>query len=667
MAGPVATLFPPGAASNEAVSTPVRLARLRLVLCGPMEAWSPGSVPVLPRARKTRALLAMLALAEGAPVPRQRLAGLLWSRRGEDQQRGSLRQAVHELTEALAPASEALVVATRDAVGLRTELVWTDAVDGLRAGRDLPPGELLADLDGLDEAFDAWLAAQRRRLLEAAVRSAGARLANATEPHAALAAAQRLLELEPTHEGAWRSLIRARCDLGDHGAALEAYERYRGLLTERFGIGPPPEMESLARGLRAAGSAPPAAFAPSPAAAKPRGPARGARLGVLPLRSVGEETDAHLATGLAEEITRALARFRWIFVADGTSLAAAAARGGEATAAAEMGLDFLLSGTVHRAGGRVRVSLQLTDLTPPATIAWSQRFDSETGDMLTLQDETAAELVARLDPEILLIEAERAQTRRHVGATGYDLLLRAIPALHRLDREGFMEAGALLTRATTLEPDYAPAFSWHAYWHLFLVGQGWGEEATAIAEAERLASRAIALDPQDAQALTIHGHVRAFLHHALREARALHDRALALNPNLAMAWVFSGMAETYLGEHQRALARLDRYKQLSPLHPHAFFFDAAQGIPLLLLHRHEEAADVARQAIALQPAMSYPYKVLLCALGHMDAGAEAAAVRRRLHNLEPGFTLARALRRNPMQRAEDRQHYEKGLRRAGLG
>jgi tetratricopeptide (TPR) repeat protein len=286
--------------------------------------------------------------------------------------------------------------------------------------------------------------------------------------------------------------------------------------------------------------------------------------------------------------------------------------------------------------------------------------------MLALQDEIAAALVARIDPEILLIEAERAQARRSVGATGYDLLLRAIPALHRLDREGFLEAGALLDRATALEPDYAPAFAWHAYWHLFLVGQGWAEGAEAIGNAERLARRAIALDPQDAQALTIFGHVRAFLHHSLREARALHERALALNPNLAMAWVFSGMTESYLGAHEEALRRLDRYKQLSPLHPHAFFFDAARGVPLLLLRRHEEAAEVGRQAIALQPAMSYPYKFLLSALGHLGEGREAAEIRARLAEIEPDFDLARAVRRNPMARTEDRAHYERGLGLAGV-
>jgi hypothetical protein len=111
---------------------------------------------------------------------------------------------------------------------------------------------------------------------------------------------------------------------------------------------------------------------------------------------------------------------------------------------------------------------------------------------------------------------------------------------------------------------------------------------------------------------------------------------------------------------------MDRYKRLSPLHPHGLFFDPARGIPLLLLHRHEEAALIGRQSVALHPAISYPYKFLLSALGHMGATAEAEDVRARLKAIEPDFTMAVAMRRNPMAVAADRAHYEKGLRLAGV-
>ncbi|MDO9707975.1 BTAD domain-containing putative transcriptional regulator [Paracraurococcus lichenis] len=642
---------------------------LRLVLIGRMEAWSLASVPALPRSRKARALLAMLGLAAGAPVPRARLGALLWSGRGEEQRRTSLRQALHELQEALAEAGAPAVVAGRDALALPAEQVWVDAVEVARAGAarpgalDLLTAELLADLDGVDPALDAWLAAERQRLRAHAAGEAQALLAAASEPGAIAAAARRLLAIDPGQEEAWRSLVRAELARGERGAALAACEACRAALAARHGAAPAAETEALERAVREGGL--PAA---PPAPAPRRGSARGARLGVLPLALLGTEAAEHLSAGLAEELTAALAALRWIFVVDSASLATEAGRSDPEAAARRLGLDFLLAGSVQRAGLRIRVTLRLTDLREAGGVVWTQRFDRDADDLLALQDEVAASVVARIDPEILLIEASRATARGPVGASAYDLLLRAIPALHRLDREGFAAAGRWLREAMALEPDYAPAQAWGAYWHLLMLGQGWhqGEAAAAMAEAERLATRAIALDPLDAQALTILGHVHAYLHHHAEEAVALHRRALALNPNLAMAWVFLSLAETYCGDHAAALRHHDRYRELAPCHPHAFFFDAARSMPLLALGRHAEAAEVCSAAIALQPGFSFPYKIRLAALGHLGRVAEAAAVRARLLAIEPNFTLAQAAARAPMRRLADRETYLKGLRLGGL-
>lgn len=152
---------------------------------------------------------------------------------------------------------------------------------------------------------------------------------------------------------------------------------------------------------------------------------------------------------------------------------------------------------------------------------------------------------------------------------------------------------------------------------------------------------------------------------ARKEGAALHDRALALNPNLAMAWVFSGLAECYAGRHEEALRRMARYKELAPLHPFGFFFDAAALVPLMLLGRHAEAAAAARAVSELNPAFSFPLRPWLACLGHLGDHAEAAAVLARLLALEPGLTIATALRRAPLRPA-DIAHYAEGLRLAGL-
>jgi tetratricopeptide (TPR) repeat protein len=173
-------------------------------------------------------------------------------------------------------------------------------------------------------------------------------------------------------------------------------------------------------------------------------------------------------------------------------------------------------------------------------------------------------------------------------------VLRAIPLITRLEKPLFLQAGELLRQAVMLEPDYAAAHAWFAFWQMFLVGQGWSDRPLDVmAEAGRLAERAIMLDPQDAKALTIAGHVRAFLHHKMREALTLHDRALTMNPNLAMAWALSAMTVHVSRRLHRGRERFARYKQLSPLDPHAFFYDGV-SIYTALLQRDFEGGGRGR-------------------------------------------------------------------------
>lgn len=647
--------------------------RLRLTLMGRMDAWTLTGDRVLPRSRKARALLGILALEAPVAVPRTRLADLLWSRRADEQARGSLRQALHEVQETLRPAGAPIMIAGRESVSLRSELVWTDATEVLRAATakpemlDLLNTQLLSDLDDVDPAFDEWLSERRRRLRAEALAVAQTSLDSARTPATNAVAARRVLDLDDLQEGAWRALIRAEAERGDRGAALSAWDECQRVFATRHRSAPSPETAALVDEFRRGETS---AITPAPGLPQRRPVLRGARLGVLPLRA--SEAESHLSLGLAEEITAALARFRWLILFDSASLGAqaenvAAGQDTPLDLARRNGLDYVLSGAVQRTADRVRASLRLTDLRQPESVVWSRRFDRKATDLLALQDEIAAEVVAQIDPEILLIEAQRAGARPPVQATAYDLLLRAIPAIYRLDQAGFESAGAMLERATALEPDYGPALSWYAYWHLFLVGQGWASDNIEVmARAEDVARRAVMLDPGDAQALTILGHVRAFLHHRVEEAASLHDRALAHNPNLAMAWVFSGMAQAYLGQHEDALRHWEHYKRLAPLHPHAFFFDAAQLIPLLFLHQHEAVDAAARQVTLLHPSFSFPYKLWLPALGHLGRKADAAGVLERLLAIEPDFTLEKAMRRGPIRRAEDRAHYEQGLRLAGL-
>jgi tetratricopeptide (TPR) repeat protein len=174
------------------------------------------------------------------------------------------------------------------------------------------------------------------------------------------------------------------------------------------------------------------------------------------------------------------------------------------------------------------------------------------------------------------------------------------------------------------------------------------------------------LDPFDARGLAISGHVRAFLHRRLREAMVLHERALSLNPNLAMAWALSAVTHAYAGDPEEAERRNNRYKKLSPLDPHAFFFDAFFVLIHMMKRDYETAADVGRTVSQLNPSFTATYKPYLAALGHLHRDQEAATIRRRLLALEPDFTVERFLQSNPMESESDKMHYAEGLRLAGI-
>lgn len=638
---------------------------------------------ILPRTRKARAVLAVIALASPRPVLRLQLTALLWSQREKEQARASLRQAIHELQDTLAPPLSRLMIAERHHLALRTDGLWVDVLDATQGDLARPDfldcfqSPLLEDLVGLDPAFDQWLTAERARLL-GIVRGMGERmLTDQTDSDSRLRIANQLVTIDPLHETAWRAIMRDHHDRGDPAAAMAAYERCRTALSIADDAKPSLETEDLAARIRAG---PIAAAAtdpdPPPEAESParqdragidRPPRGGIRLGIAPLRAIGSAANEELSLGLAEEVTTALSRFRWISCISGASWAALSGEKRQEAMWAALDLDFVLDGTIQQTADRVRITVRLMDMRIAGAVIWAHRFDRETNDLLALQDEIGSAIVAQLDPALLIHEGERTAARHLHNPTTQEMVLQALPPVYRLERQGFREAGRLLEAAVATDPANAEAHAWLAYWHLFLVGQGWASDPPTIAvRAGDLAERAVTLDPADARALTLAGHVRSFLGKRAAEGCALHDRAIALNPNLALAWCFSGLAHCYLGRHDEALRRMYQAVRLSPSDPHLFFFDHALIMPHLLLAEYESAAEIGRRAIELNPWFSSAYKGYLAALGYLDRVPETEAALNRLLELEPAFSVESAVARSPMTRPEDRARYAEGLRRAGL-
>ncbi|MBS0639062.1 MAG: BTAD domain-containing putative transcriptional regulator [Acetobacteraceae bacterium] len=627
----------------------------------------------LPRTRKTRALLAILALASPKPVLRLAVASLLWSRREKEQARASLRQCVHELQDTLGYRWSHLFTADRHNLTLRGAALNLDAAALARSAAHDPAilqmfrDTLLEDLGGLDPAFDHWLAEERARFARIGLTIAEGMLAHASDPDASRAIAEQLLCIETTHEGAWRAIIRSHAAQGDLALASGAYDRCRAALAETSVGRPSQETEELIariRGEAAALAADPAPHATPPSRVQMRRDRAGLRLCVAPMRMLGDGDNDGLAAGLTEEITAGLSRFRWITCVTGSPWPAGPGAGADNVSGS---IDLVLDGTIQRAGNRLRITARLLDMRVGGEIVWAARFDRNAGDALAVQDEVGAAIVAQVDPELMTYEGRRSVGRRRDELSAQDLLLQALPALYRLERNTFLDARRLLEASLRADPESSVAHGWLAQWNLLYVGQGWADDPEqCAAEAAVLSERAVMLDPTDARALTLAGHVRGYLGRSPDEAIDLHERALSLNPNLAIAWCFSGLAHTYIGQHEEGLRRISQARRLSPSDPHVFFFDMALIMPHLLRGDYPAAIDVGRRAIQLNPWFTSAYKGYLSALGQMGRAREAADVLRRLLHLEPGFSVQAAIRRVPLQLAEDMHRYAEGLRRAGL-
>jgi DNA-binding SARP family transcriptional activator/TolB-like protein len=656
---------------------------VRLRLIGQMEAWTVNSESVLPPGRKTRALLAIVVLSAPRPVLRSRLAELLWSRRPEEQARASLRQEIHRLLEVLAPAGTEILIINRDSLVLRPGVVWVDVDEVLRATTASPgalallDSELLEELDGVDPAFDIWLHGERERLRDRARSVAEALLNEQIAPETLIPVAQQLLAIDRAHEGAWRALMRAHAERGERGMAIQSYDRCRAVLSDMLDAAPSPETQALLAEIRSGKAVRAPVPTPPPVSpiSEPKPEARppmartGARIGVLPLSLVGTDpAHNHLAMGLAEEITSALSRFRLLSIVSTSSLVQTVADGRDDTVLRNaLGLDYLIDGTVQRAGDRIRIAPRLIDLRDGNQVVWTRRFDRTLDDLLSLQDEVASETVAQIDPEVLRLESRRAAQVPIGDAGSWDLLLRALPGMSRSDRPQFMESGASLRRAIERQPDLAPAHSWLAYWFSFLDEYGWSEDRAAIAEqAARHAERGITLDPQNARSFTVAGHVRAALEHRLPEAISLHERALALNPNLAMAWALSGFAHLYTGRLDEAELRLARYRQLSPGDPFAFQYDVGFSLLAFLRGDHEKAAEYGRAVNELNPDYAPGCKIYLAALGQLGKDVEATMMRKRLLAFEPNFGIERFIAASPFEDRRVTELLADGLRRAGI-
>jgi TolB-like protein/Tfp pilus assembly protein PilF len=387
------------------------------------------------------------------------------------------------------------------------------------------------------------------------------------------------------------------------------------------------------------------------------------RVGVLPFLPTNDD-EHNLSFSLSQEVAAGLARFRWFDVIAPASLLRKPSHHLSEELLKRKELDYVVDGAISGNGTRFQISVRLLDVTQYGSPVWSDRFELALDELHRLDERVTARIVGRIDPVILFIEGQ-PKRRKDFGATG--LLLRAMPLMYSMERDNYEEAGRLINRALEIDPDNAMALAWSAHWQVYHVGQCWSPDpGGALAIAQKHALTAIRLDPENAEALGIYGHVCSFLEKDFDSALHYFERALRVNPNLAFVWSLSALTYCYIGQPEIALERLERHRDLTPIEPYPALFDNPYAIAHLIRRDYEQAAVFGRRVTKTRPEFVNGYKPLLAALGHLGRREEAKPYVVKLLSLEPNFSVERFGQVYPFKHAADREHYMMGLRLAGI-
>jgi TolB-like protein/class 3 adenylate cyclase/Tfp pilus assembly protein PilF len=393
-------------------------------------------------------------------------------------------------------------------------------------------------------------------------------------------------------------------------------------------------------------------------------------IAVLPFENMsGDPEQEYFADGMVEEITMALSRFHWLFVIARTSTFAYKGRNFDVKQVSrELGVRYLLEGSVRKSGNRVRITGQLIDASTGVHL-WADRFEGSLENIFELQDQVASGVVGAIDPKLLAAEMARVRCKAPADLNAYDGFLRASDQIYRWTIKSHEEALRLLYQAIELDPNFAAAYGLAAHCYCFRKSYGpWDlSHEFSIAETRRLSQRAVALGKDDALALCCAGYALAYVVRELEDGAAFIDQALALNPNLARAWGLSGWIKIWLGDPEIAIEHLAQAMRLSPLDPAFHAMQAATASAHFFAGRYDEASSWALRALREQP--NNLDVIGLLAMSDALAGRleKARAGMTRLVQLSPGRRLSNINdRMPPYRRPEDRAKVLDAARKAGL-
>jgi len=389
-------------------------------------------------------------------------------------------------------------------------------------------------------------------------------------------------------------------------------------------------------------------------------------IAVLPFANMSEDPEQdYFSDGISEDLTTALSRLRWFFViARNSSFVYKGKSVNIKHVADDLGVGYVVEGSVRKEGDRVRITAQLNDVATGSHL-WAERYDRDVSDVFAVQDEITEAIVASVEPQLYAAENFHAKRKMPDSTDAWGLVMRALSHFWAMTRADFVIAQELLDKAIAIDPHYGQAFAVLSTSHTFCAYNGWSEMATSVPIAERAALAAIRADSEDPWA----HHAMGCVHVLMRrfdDGLAEFELALNLNPSFALALSVYGLALTFSGRWEEAGVATAKALRLSPRDPFAAIYNGIAAHAQFTGRNYEEAMRLARASIRLRADHVSGYRMLTAAAAMVGQTEIAAAALQELRRGQPDFSLSWIAQNLPFKYEADRDHYLEGFRRAGL-
>jgi TolB-like protein/Flp pilus assembly protein TadD len=388
-------------------------------------------------------------------------------------------------------------------------------------------------------------------------------------------------------------------------------------------------------------------------------------IAVLPFANLsGDPGQEYFSDGITEDLITALSRLRWFFVIARNSTFAYKGQAYDVRhVGRDLGVRYLLEGSVQKSGQRVRITSQLVDAVVGNHI-WAERYDRDLTDIFALQDEIATSVTAAIEPKLLAAEGMRAGTRPAADLDAWDMVARAMTLFWKLSADDNRAAVEILRQAVERHPNDAPPHSLLAFALLVAAHMGWVPSGGDRASVERLARRAVELDENDPWAHMALGYL-AFSARQTDEAAHRFRTAIDLNPNFTAAFGYLGWALAHDGQSDEAIKYLEQAIRMSPRDPFNVFFLAGLAAAHYLAGRYDEAAEWARRALQMRPGHLGARRKYCASLAQAGRIEEAKREMSRLQQMQPDISIAWIKQAVPYT-ATSMNHFLEGMRKAGL-